>query len=109
MTKKTRYGEFWHYNCPQCDISQNFAPQLNFKNRCCYHCGWNDFGADPNTLVKQAGGPPVFGKSMVCGCPNVITISHFGSHKHGVPPAQPGSTCFSCGETLKIAYPEDFL
>lgn len=103
MTKKTRYGKLWYSTCPQCDIPVDFTPQLNFKDRCCIHCGWNDSGTDSNTLLLRSGGPPVFGKSMVCGCPNVVAISHFGHHPTRTPPAQPGMTCTECGENYVVA------
>ncbi len=51
-TKKTRYGKPWHYECPSCGASDDAVPQLNFKNRCCFLCGWNDFGQDPEVMIR---------------------------------------------------------
>ena len=52
-TKKTRYGKPWHYECPSCGASDDAVPQLNFKNRCCFLCGWNDFGQDPEVMMRS--------------------------------------------------------
>ena len=52
-TKKTRYGKPWHYECPECGVSADLVPQLNFKNRVCTRCGWNDFGMDPEMMVQS--------------------------------------------------------
>jgi len=101
--KQTRHEQTQQNECPHCGIGEEYASELNSKtNRHCNHCGWNDYGANPNALLKQLGGPPVYGTPMVCGCRDMVTVSHFGLSSKGIPPCQPGDTCSDCNEPYAL-------